>query len=154
MKVIKKATAILLAGMTALIGRVYPCSADTVKGDLNNDGSVSVADVVLLCRLLSEGTSLAAVALQWDTMDMDSDGMLTVSDVMCILKMIDPPAPPSDDGGFGDNRPDWGDDNTDYDQPAWGHGGGSSSSAGGGFGYGRPDWGDWSVPDDTQWWGY
>ena len=126
MKVIKKATAILLAGMTALIGRVYPCSADTVKGDLNNDGSVSVADVVLLCRLLSEDTSLDAVALQWDTMDMDSDGMLTVSDVMCILKMTDPPAPqteyqapPSDGGGYG--RPDWGDANTPDGKDIWGN---------------------------------
>ena len=123
MKVIKKATAILLAGMTALIGTVYPCSADTVKGDLNNDGSVSVADVVLLCRVLSEDTSLDAVALQWDTMDMDSDGMLTVSDVMCILKMTDPPAPqteeqaPPSDGGYG--RPDWGEADTSGHN-AWG----------------------------------
>ena len=135
MKVIKKATAILLAGMAALIGTVYPCSADTVKGDLNNDGSVSVADVVLLYRVLSEDTSLDAVALQWDTMDMDSDGMLTVSDVMCISKMTDPPAPPQTepqvtpqgellvpppDEGYG-YIPDWGDWHAPEGQDAWGH---------------------------------
>ena len=102
---------------------------EPLAGDVNCDKEITVADAVLLCRVLSEDTSLDAVALQWDTMDMDSDGILTVSDVMCILKMIDPPAPPqtepqappSDDGWGGYGRPDWGDDDTPDDGIVWGY---------------------------------
>ena len=66
----------------------------------------------------------------------------------------DPPAPPSDDGGFGDNRPDWGGADIPEGQDAWGHSSGASSSDSGGFGYGRPDWGGANIPDGQDAWGH
>ena len=56
------------------------------KGDLNRDGKISVADAVLLNRLLAE--ELPEPLRPVDEYDLNDDGLLTVTDLQTLLKSI------------------------------------------------------------------
>lgn len=60
---------------------------DLLYGDINADGTRSIADAVLLCRYLAEENSIT------DTVataagDLDSDGILTILDVRKLMQML------------------------------------------------------------------
>lgn len=56
------------------------------KGDINGDGQVTLADVLLLQRYLAGGTTLDSTQLSHA--DTNSDGAVTLSDVLLIQKYI------------------------------------------------------------------
>lgn len=64
----------------------HPLAARPVVGDLNGDGTRSVADAVLLSRLLAEDDT-AEIASP-DQADVDADGLLTLLDVTALLHLL------------------------------------------------------------------
>ena len=64
----------------------------TFSGDFNGDGEVSVADAVLLMRFATEDKTLTkkqvSLILNAEP-DQDADGLVTISDVLVLLKKID-----------------------------------------------------------------
>jgi hypothetical protein len=65
-------------------------------GDVNQDGEVSVADAVLLCKYITETEGTAITEDGLTAADMDEDDLLTVTDAKLILKLLVPPAPPAE----------------------------------------------------------
>lgn len=65
-----------------LFGKIVELSG--TKGDVNNDGEVSVADISLLVGAILQVSQGIPPTLS----DMNSDGMLTVVDVMGIVNHI------------------------------------------------------------------
>ena len=60
-------------------------------GDYNLDGEVTVADAVLLCRFISEDSTLETKVIQaitLETADFDRDSLLNVIDVMKLLRSL------------------------------------------------------------------
>lgn len=74
----------------------FTTSATTVpdpmtSGDINGDGTVTLSDAVLLCRYVTEDTTMDQFLLELlhpDYADTDGDGILTVLDVTAILRII------------------------------------------------------------------
>ena len=65
--------------------------APAKDGDYNNDGSVTVADLVLFTRFIAEDTTLPQQQIQiFVTVktDFDNDGLITLIDVRVLLKII------------------------------------------------------------------
>ena len=64
-------------------------------GDVNQDGEITVADAVLLCRFVSEiaGTVISDDGLK--AADMNQDTLLTIMDVQQILMLLIRPQPPA-----------------------------------------------------------
>ena len=56
--------------------------------DINRDGHVSVADAVILARLLSEDDTLNTDSVAIELADIDGDQMLTILDVRILLRRI------------------------------------------------------------------
>ena len=66
-------------------------SGSTLYGDMNQDGSLSVADAVLLARFISEDTTLTdgQIGKILDAEpDFDGDGLVTILDVAALLKKL------------------------------------------------------------------
>lgn len=57
------------------------------KGDLNGDNKCSIADAVLMNRLLAEEKTETDAAV-WSAADMDSDGIITALDLRILLRGI------------------------------------------------------------------
>ena len=55
-----------------------------IRGDINSDGRLTVADAILLARVCAEDPAVQ----RFDPQDLDGDGLLTVTDVTEILKML------------------------------------------------------------------
>lgn len=72
--------------MSVLNAYPYPFAESAPAGDVNGDGVLSVADAVLLSRLLAEDTT--AEPADWSVADMDADGLLTVLDVRALLLQL------------------------------------------------------------------
>ena len=62
----------------------------TLTGDVDLNGAVTMADAVLLMRLVTEDSAVP-VAYSWANADTDSDGMLTIADVTTLLKVLSEP---------------------------------------------------------------
>lgn len=62
---------------------IYGTAAQAVVGDVNGDGELSIADVVVLQRWLLSKPD--AVLADWQAADMNSDGRLSVLD-LCMLR--------------------------------------------------------------------
>lgn len=61
------------------------------SGDFNHDGEVSVADAVLLARFVAEDDTLTEnqiTDLVSAEPDLDEDGLVTIMDVMVLLKKL------------------------------------------------------------------
>ena len=69
-----------------LISEVFSIGSDPIKGDLNDDGSVTVADAVLLQSFLIHRTELTAA--QYGTADINSDNSVDVFDMVSMKKLI------------------------------------------------------------------
>lgn len=61
--------------------------APMIYGDLNQDDDLTVADVVLLCRCLSEDSTLESTAAL-PLCDIDRDGLLTLTDSSILLRLL------------------------------------------------------------------
>ncbi|MBR5370841.1 MAG: dockerin type I repeat-containing protein [Oscillospiraceae bacterium] len=59
-----------------------------VRGDVNNDGKVTVSDAVLLSRVLAEDTSATLTEQGKENADVNNDGNLTPEDNTKILKSL------------------------------------------------------------------
>ena len=76
-----------LAGCLALSLCRLPANAETaLRGDLNCDGTVSMADAVLLMRYVTEDSSLKLSPAGIANADVDLDDLLTVLDVASVLE--------------------------------------------------------------------
>ena len=65
-------------------------------GDVNQNGSVSLADYVLLLHVLCEDDSFSLTGSAWNAADMNRDGMLTLADARLITAYLrDHPAQPT-----------------------------------------------------------
>ncbi len=80
-------------------------ASDYVRGDCNQDGNVSIADVTsLIDYLLSEDASL----INLDAADTNKDGNISISDISSLLDYLlagswpDEPTPPDDEGYYVD----------------------------------------------------
>ena len=62
-------------------------TAKTLAGDVNLDGAVSIADAVLLTRLIAESEEVP-VAYSWENSDLATDGLITILDIRRILEII------------------------------------------------------------------
>ena len=58
--------------------------AQSLRGDINGDGRLTVSDAILLARICAEDTSIQNAQPQ----DMDGDGYITVSDITEILRIL------------------------------------------------------------------
>ncbi len=67
---------------------VLPLHGVYHKGDINMNGSVDVADAVLLARIVAEDDSLQVNEAMLAQADLDSDGFLTVLDLQHLGKML------------------------------------------------------------------
>ncbi len=74
------------AVMCASIPAILPSAAQTLIGDVNQDGSVGVADAVSLYQYLHNLTKLDAAALS--NADVKTDGIVNVFDFSLLKKMI------------------------------------------------------------------
>lgn len=72
------------ANIEAAIGGLVQKPA-ILKGDMNNDGSLNVADVVALRMIIMNGRSTKD---ELERGDLDSDGKLSVSDVVALRQLI------------------------------------------------------------------
>lgn len=78
---VKKLTAALLA-----LAVIAACAAAlALTGDADGNGTVGVADAVILCRFIAANDAGAADML---VMDVDADGRLSVADVCHICRAI------------------------------------------------------------------
>ena len=61
-----------------------------IAGDLNGDNTLSVADAVLLTRFISKAIPAEEIppSDHINAADLDKDGLLTIIDVMLILRQI------------------------------------------------------------------
>lgn len=72
----------MLAGLT-----VQPVSAEAAKlGDVNTDGKVTVADVIMLSRYVAEDTTLTISDVGLANADADGDGIVTALDSTALLQ--------------------------------------------------------------------
>lgn len=63
----------------------------TLLGDINGDHSITISDAVLLSRVLAEDSTIDPLLLElihWDEADVDRDTLLTILDVVGILKKL------------------------------------------------------------------
>ena len=69
----------------------------TIKGDMNNDQNINIADVTLLINvILNENTSY-----DFNTADVNNDGAINVTDVIVLVNWIlnGTPIPPENETG-------------------------------------------------------
>lgn len=64
----------------------YPYLFRYEQGDINKDGVVEIADAVLLARVTAEDDRVTQI--NWDAADVDADGLITIMDVMKLLKNL------------------------------------------------------------------
>lgn len=57
-------------------------------GDLNNDGSLTIADAVLLARVAAEDETLKATAAMQSAADYDQSGEIDSDDIIALLKTL------------------------------------------------------------------
>lgn len=65
--------------------------SQTLLGDINGDHSITISDAVLLSRVLAEDSTIDPLLLElihWDEADVDRDTLLTILDVVGILKKL------------------------------------------------------------------
>ena len=63
-----------------------PLSKPVVRGDVNGDGSITIADVTALVNIILETDNANASAN--DAADMNEDGSITIADVTMLVNMI------------------------------------------------------------------
>ena len=64
---------------------------ETISGDFNGDGEVTVADAVLLSRFVSEDATLTKKEINNilnAEPDQDADGLVSIPDVFALLKKM------------------------------------------------------------------
>lgn len=69
----------------------YPFFVEYEEGDLNCDGQITVADAILLSRLVTEDLTEDVMTIPTASVassDFDSDGLLTVNDVSLLLQKM------------------------------------------------------------------
>ena len=91
----------IVAGYLSEYGRTYNCetrltngaawlpldeTGATMYGDVNMDGQVSVADAVLMHKVIAEQVALRAAA--YANADCEFDGVLSIADVTLMLQVI------------------------------------------------------------------
>ncbi|MCI8360800.1 MAG: hypothetical protein HFE86_05615 [Clostridiales bacterium] len=78
----------LPAGISAEI-LVFGPSEQSVAGDLNGDGDVTIQDVMEACKVLArQSVGKAPTAGEMQRGDLDGDGRFTITDVMEICKLL------------------------------------------------------------------
>lgn len=65
----------------------YP-GAERVQGDINGDGRFTVADAVLLSRVLAEQSGINADAVRFSEADCSGDGFADVDDLRLMLRLL------------------------------------------------------------------
>ncbi len=65
----------------------FEAISETV-GDINRDNAVTIADAILLSRLIAEDTTLDLAAVDWNTIDCNADGIVDLSDAVWILQSL------------------------------------------------------------------
>ena len=77
----------LILCCAVLLTTVEPIRARAaLSGDINCDGSLSIADAVELCKIVAESSN--SMRCDADTADMDADALVTAADVAKLLEML------------------------------------------------------------------
>ena len=66
----------------------YSFSAEGIRGDVNCDQSITVADAVMLARVCAEDSNVSVTETGMENADVNEDGFITVFDVTQILKIL------------------------------------------------------------------
>ena len=84
---LKRLTAAVSAAVTAcvLLAAMPAGGAAAIPGDLNCDDEITVADAVLMSRLMAEDPSLQLTAEARRNADYDTDGLLCMTDLRAVL---------------------------------------------------------------------
>jgi len=61
---------------------------DSISGDLNGDGSLTVSDAILLARIIAEDTTVSVTEEGMKNADMNGSGAPDHEDLTLILKKI------------------------------------------------------------------
>ena len=59
-----------------------------MQGDINGDGRFTVADAVLLSRVLAEQSGINADAVRFSEADCSGDGFADVDDLRLMLRLL------------------------------------------------------------------
>ena len=73
-------------GVCTICGEI--ADESLLYGDIHLDGRLTIADAVLLVRLLTEDGSAPIDPETLDRSDVDRDGVLTVLDTSALLKLL------------------------------------------------------------------
>ena len=65
-----------------------PAEVYTTMGDITADGALTIADAIILSRLVAEDTTLALTPLQQSLADVDADGYILAEDVTAVLQTL------------------------------------------------------------------
>ena len=63
----------------------FPVEPEVMKGDVNNDGDISIADITQLIDYVLVGDP---TGVNLDAADYDSDGVIGVSDVTALIDFV------------------------------------------------------------------
>lgn len=71
-----------------MAGTVYGTNRMALPGDLNGDLQITIADAVLLSRVIAEDPALTAVKPEMANADVNGDGYLDALDIAALLKSV------------------------------------------------------------------
>ena len=75
-------------GFVYINAEVKDAESVYVTGDFNGDGRCSIADAVLLSHGVNEASAVTLTDVLLGRADIDSDGLLTVGDILALLEML------------------------------------------------------------------
>lgn len=67
----------------------YEPRDSAVDGDLNNDGTFSVADAVMLARIVNESETAADLRIRFEQADVNGDGCIDLLDLRKMIVLLD-----------------------------------------------------------------
>ena len=67
----------------------FDTAESDVHVDLNNDGSFSVSDAVLLARILNENETVSDLPVIWERVDVNGDGCFDLTDLTKMISMLE-----------------------------------------------------------------
>ena len=78
----------LILSVCLILGSVGACAGTPVTGDVNNDGSVTVADVTALVNIINGTSPIPYQDAEVNIADVDKDGNVNKNDITALVNII------------------------------------------------------------------